>query len=85
MSEYIELGFAKLDIERVKRRGYCEAVFCESKSDEQLVKIFQAFCDTGANVIGTRCCDKQYQILKKHFGSLLTYDKLAKVVTLVQR
>ena len=85
MSEYIELGFAKLDIERVKRRSYCEAVFCESKSDEQLVKIFQAFCDTGANVIGTRCCDKQYQILKKHFGSLLTYDKLAKVVTLVQR
>lgn len=85
MSEYIELGFAKLDIERVKRRGYCEAVFCESKSDEQLVKIFQAFCDTGANVIGTRCCDKQYQILKKHFGSLLTYDKHAKVVTLVQR
>ena len=29
MDKYIELDFAKLDTDRVKRRGYSEAVFCE--------------------------------------------------------
>ena len=41
MDKYIELDFAKLDTDRVKRRGYSEAVFCECKNDEQLIKIFQ--------------------------------------------
>lgn len=35
MSKYIELDFAKLDIDRVKRRGYSETVFCECKTEEQ--------------------------------------------------
>ncbi len=39
--KYADIDFAKLDIERQKRRGAAEAVFCECKTDEQLIKIFQ--------------------------------------------
>ena len=84
MSKYIELGFAKLDVDRVKRRGYCEAVFCECKSNDQLLKIFQSFKEINSNIIGTRCSSEQYRTLKKHFGSALNYDECARVVTLVQ-
>ena len=74
MDKYIELDFAKLDTDRVKRRGYSEAVFCECKNDEQLIKIFQSFKDIGSNVI-----------LKNKFGEIIKYNEQGRVVTLIQK
>ncbi len=85
MDKYIELDFAKLDTDRVKRRGYSEAVFCECKNDEQLIKIFQSFKDIGSNVIGTRCSKNQYEILKNKFGEIIKYNEQGRVVTLIQK
>ena len=85
MDKYIELDFAKLDTDRVKRRGYSEAVFCECKNDEQLIKIFQSFKDIGFNVIGTRCSKNQYEILKNQFGEIIKYNEQGRVVTLIQK
>lgn len=84
MSKYIELDFAKLDIDRVKRRGYSEAVFCECKTEEQLTKIFETFYEAGSNIIGTRANQKQISALKEKFGDKIKYDEISKVVTLIQ-
>lgn len=82
MDKYIDLGFAKLDIERQKRRGCSEAVFCESKTNEQLIKIFSEFRNQGQNVLGTRATKAQAQALKKEFPDI-NYNEQARVVTLV--
>ncbi len=84
MSKYIELDFAKLDIDRVKRRGYSEAVFCECKTEEQLTKIFETFYKAGSNILGTRANEKQILALKEKFGDKIKYDETSKVVTLIQ-
>lgn len=84
MSKYIELDFAKLDIDRVKRRGYSEAVFCECKTEEQLTKIFETFYEAGSNVLGTRANKTQVKVLKEKFGDKIKYDERSKVVTLIQ-
>ncbi len=84
MSKYIELDFAKLDIDRVKRRGYSEAVFCECKTEEQLTKIFETFYKVGSNILGTRANEKQILALKEKFGDKIKYDETSKVVTLIQ-
>lgn len=84
MSKYIELDFAKLDIDRVKRRGYSEAVFCECKTEEQLTKIFEKFYEAGSNILGTRANKKQILALKEKFGDKIKYDETSKVVTLIQ-
>lgn len=84
MSKYIELDFAKLDIDRVKRRGYSEAVFCECKTEEQLTKIFEKFYEAGSNVLGTRANKKQILALKEKFGDKIKYDETSKIVTLIQ-
>ena len=81
--KYIDIGFAKLDIERQKRRGYSEAVFCECKTNEQLIGIFSAFSEKGSNVIGTRASIEQYNALKKEFKNI-KYNEQARVLTLVQ-
>ena len=38
MSDYEEMGFAKLDTQREKRTGFPEVVFCEGKPDEYLIR-----------------------------------------------
>lgn len=84
MSKYIELDFAKLDIDRVKRRGYSEAVFCECKTEEQLTKIFEKFYEAGSNVLGTRANKTQAKVLQEKFGDKIKYNETSKVVTLIQ-
>lgn len=81
--KYIDLDFAKLDIERQKRRGCSEAVFCECKTDEQLIKIFKTFKDNSQNVIGTRASIEQFETLQKELPEI-EYNERAKVITLIQ-
>lgn len=73
----------KLDIDRLKRRGYSEAVFCECKNIEQLEEIFSTFENSGQNVIGTRASIEQYQKLKIKFPKL-KYNERARVIILEQ-
>ena len=84
MNKYIDLDFAKLDIDRIKRRGYCEAVFCECKSNEQLLNIFRSFKEAGSNVLGTRASKEQAHILMEKFADLVQYDETSKTLALIQ-
>lgn len=83
-NKYIDIDFAKLDIERQRRRGFSEAVFCECKTAAQLEEIFLKFQSCGQNVIGTRATKEQYEVLHKKFNTL-EYNERARVLTLVQK
>ena len=89
--KYTDLGFAKLDndrvrrrgnSERVRRRGNSEAVFCECKTSEQLVDIFKSFNADGQNVIGTRASKEQYEDLKKVFENI-EYNEKGRTLKLI--
>lgn len=82
--KYIDLNFAKLDIERTKRRGFSEAVFCESKTNNQLLEIFKAFKENGSNIIGTRASFEQYKFLKESFNEI-EYNESGRILTLIQK
>jgi NCAIR mutase (PurE)-related protein len=49
-----DLGFANIDHHRAMRKGYPEAIFCQSKTPEQVVAIAQAQINHGVTVFGTR-------------------------------
>lgn len=55
---------ADLDFDRAVRRGYPEAVYCESKSIEQLVLIAEAVRERGARTLFTRALPDQAQALR---------------------
>lgn len=80
--KYTDLGFAKLDKDRVRRRGNSEAVFCECKTSEQLVEIFKSFNADGQNVIGTRASKEQYEDLKKVFENI-EYNEKGRTLKLI--
>ena len=80
--KYTDLGFAKLDKDRVRRRGNSEAVFCECKTSEQLIEIFKSFNADGQNVIGTRASKEQYEDLKRVFENI-QYNEKGKTLKLI--
>lgn len=83
--KYIELDFAKLDTQRQKRRGYTEAVFCECKENDDLLKIFQAFISQGQNILGTRATKEQFEFLKNKLNKEISYNEKAKTITFIQK
>lgn len=80
---YEELGFAKLDSHRAVRTGFAEVVYCENKADDFLVEIFSRLFSANGEVMGTRCSEKQYRLLKKRLPEL-TYDPISRIVKIEQ-
>ena len=79
-----DVGFAKLDTERLCRRGYSEAVFCECKTKDELLKIFSVFKENNQNVLGTRATVEQYEFLKNTFPDI-KYNEKGRTLTLISK
>ena len=76
-----DLGFAQLDLDRVRRRGCPETVFCQGKSPEQIAVIFERFAEFGQRVLGTRATPEQFEYLQKRLPDL-QYHETARLLTL---
>ncbi len=80
---YHELGFAKVDIDRKKRRGYPEAVYCPGKTKKQIKDIARVILGQKHNLILTRIEKDIYSYLKKSYPRL-KYSPPAKLAYLCQ-
>ena len=76
-----DLGFAQLDLDRMRRRGYPETVFCQGKTPEQIAAIFERFSEFGQRVLGTRATREQFEYVRKRLPDL-RYDETAHLLTL---
>lgn len=72
---YIDLGFAKLDIDREKRRGFPEIVYAPSKTPLQLKKIVSSFRKYTKQIFISKLSLPQANFLKKHFPPFQYYKK----------
>lgn len=78
-----DIGFAKIDHHRGLRRGMAEVVFCEGKTKEQVLKIFERMLlGGGTNIIGTRAGKDLYEYLREKIGEDVTYYEDAQVICL---
>ena len=78
---YEDLGFAKLDHHRELRSGFGEVVFCQGKSMEHLVRIYQSFYAKDMNVLGTRATKEQYEKVKEVLP-MVRYDSLSRILSI---
>lgn len=83
MSEkgFVDLDFAKLDVEREKRRGLPEIIYAPQKTILQLKKIVKEFKKHTNLVFISRLNSDFFKVLKKDFPSL-KYFKNAKLAFL---
>lgn len=77
------LGFARVDLDRARRQGLPEVVYCPGKTPEQVVSILRTLCAAGQHVLATRATPELY----RHVASELPearYHEHARAITLDQ-
>jgi NCAIR mutase (PurE)-related protein len=80
---YCDLGFAKVDINRKKRRGFSEAIYCPGKTREQLKEIAKNIIKNKQNLLLTRLDKDAFAYLKKKFPRL-KYNSQARLGYLIR-
>lgn len=75
------LGFARVDLHRLQRRGFPEVIFCQGKTALQITGIIRALCDAGQNVYGTRISLEQVEEIRKTFPNIV-HHHVARAITL---
>jgi pyridinium-3,5-biscarboxylic acid mononucleotide synthase len=61
MPGFCDLGFSKVDVGRLERRGFPEAIFAEGKSPEELASIVRLLVDRNGVALATRANQIQYE------------------------
>jgi len=64
---FADMGYAKVDLHRAKRKGFPEVVFCEGKTKNQILSIAQKICKANDIVLLTRVSKEVSRILKRKF------------------
>lgn len=78
---YEDLGFAKIDHDRKKRKGFPEVILCEGKTAEQVVKIMKKLAAKNDNVLASRARPAIYKAVKKELP-VVRYNKSGQVIVL---
>lgn len=76
---YEDMGFAKIDHNRKARSGFGEVIFCQGKSQEHLIQIYDLYFREGEEVLGTRASQEQYEWLKEQIPTV-KYDPLSRIL-----
>lgn len=77
----VDLGFAKVDTHRLKRRGLPEVIFCPGKKSDQIVSIVRTLVKKRQNVFATRATPEQFECVHNAFPKAV-YHELARAITI---
>lgn len=78
---YEDLGFAKVDHHRGIRTGVPEVIFCQGKTNPQVVHIAERILSAGHNVLATRASSELYKAIKEKFPKAKYHDP-ARIITI---
>ncbi|MBN3033646.1 MAG: nickel pincer cofactor biosynthesis protein LarB [Candidatus Saganbacteria bacterium] len=77
---YEDIGFAKVDHHRPRRKGFPETIYCAEKTPAQVAKIAQTIWARGHNVLATRADRKAFLAVKKVLKKA-HYHETARIIT----
>ncbi|QJA09674.1 nickel pincer cofactor biosynthesis protein LarB [Romboutsia sp. CE17] len=76
---YEDLGYANVDHHRELRTGYPEVIYCEGKSDSQILGIVDKMTIKNSNILGTRCRKETYEKIKEVYPNA-EYEEISKIL-----
>ena len=77
-SGFSDLGFAKVDTDRCRRRGFAEVIYCPGKAKEHIKDIARQLIKNKQVLLLTRLDKKIFSYLKKYIPEL-KYDSVARI------
>ncbi len=81
---FCDLGFAKLDTDRKKRKGFAEVVYCQGKSRQHLKEIAKKIAKSKEDLLLTKLDKSAFSFLKKSIPAL-KYNPLARIGFLLKK
>lgn len=81
MNTIDDIVFAKVDTDRLERRGMPEVIFSPGKTTPQILAIMQSLIKAGQNVYATRATREQFDELKQDIPELI-FHETARAITL---
>jgi len=75
---FCDLGFAKLDTDRTKRKGFAEVIYCPGKDRAHLKEIAKKIIKSKQDLLLTKLDKATFSFLKKNIPAL-KYNPLAKI------
>jgi hypothetical protein len=72
---YEDLGFAKVDHHRMKRKGFPEVIYCQGKTPAQIAAIAKKIWNKGHDVLATRADRQAYLAIKKVIRQAKYYEE----------
>ncbi len=80
---FSKLEYATIDHHREQRVGYPEVIYCQHKTLDQVVGIFETLADRGKNVLATRATEEMAKAILERFPEA-HYNPLGRTVVLDQ-
>ncbi|OGJ93431.1 MAG: 1-(5-phosphoribosyl)-5-amino-4-imidazole-carboxylate carboxylase [Candidatus Raymondbacteria bacterium RIFOXYA2_FULL_49_16] len=75
-----DLGFAKVDHGRERRKGFPEVIFCQGKTPEQIKKIARSIIAHGSRLLGTRLSEQAWKAISADLPEA-TYGPVSRTMT----
>lgn len=75
---FCDLGFAKIDIDRARRRGFPEVIYCAGKTKEHIRDIARQLTRNRQDLLLTKLKEDEFDYLKAAFPRL-KYNPLARL------
>lgn len=79
-----DMHFAHIDLDRKRRCGFSEVIFCPGKTAKQVSEIALAMKKAGQNVLATRATPEQFKAVKKVIKAAVWHDDAKAIIALTQ-
>ncbi len=70
-----DMHYAKVDHHRSLRRGIPEVIFCQGKTDEQIIGISGKMIEKGVDLLATRCGQETFKRIEKSIPGAVYHDE----------
>lgn len=73
--EFVNHGFARVDTDRKRRRGFPEVIYCEGKTPQEILVIASTILKQDGVVLGTRASKEQFDFLAPEFPNARYFER----------
>ena len=80
---FVDLGFARVDTDRHRRRGFPEVIYCEGKTAADVLAISKTIMAEHGVLLATRASEEQFALLAKEFP-IARYHQRGRCITIEQ-
>lgn len=72
---FVDLGFARVDVDRRRRTGFPEVIFGQGKTPEEVTRIAQVILEREPVLLATRVTSEQFEAVQEKFPAAIFHER----------